>query len=318
VLRAGPLVQRVLRTSGMALLQRVMGLLLAALAIQFIVGGGRHLLSESSISSTPAQTLPQSTPKEPNMNTNSHAHGTHHQHGATSPGAEVGPERSGLLSTASGVTLQPVQAHFSAGEASRFAFRLLDDAGGAIRDLDVRHQRAIHLVVVRRDFAHYQHLHPELGPDGIWSTPLVLPEAGPYRAVADFSVNGSPVTLGVDLTVPGPFEGAVGTPAATTTSVDGFAVELSSPHGREGDFRFRILKGSAPVGDLEPYLGALGHLVVLREGDLAYLHAHPLDSTDQPGTISFEAGLEPGANYRLFLEFAQSGRVHRAQFRVQR
>jgi multiple antibiotic resistance protein len=49
MLRAAPLVQRVLGQSGVAILQRVMGLLLAAIAVQFIAEGGRDLLGLSRV-----------------------------------------------------------------------------------------------------------------------------------------------------------------------------------------------------------------------------------------------------------------------------
>jgi len=44
LLRGASLVQRFLGQSGVAILQRVMGLLLAAIAVQFIAEGGRELV----------------------------------------------------------------------------------------------------------------------------------------------------------------------------------------------------------------------------------------------------------------------------------
>jgi multiple antibiotic resistance protein len=43
ILRAGELIKRALNTSGMALVQRIMGLILAAVAVQFIAEGARRL-----------------------------------------------------------------------------------------------------------------------------------------------------------------------------------------------------------------------------------------------------------------------------------
>ena len=48
VLAAAPLVHRVLRASGVAILERVMGLVLAAIAVQFIFDGAAVLLGRSS------------------------------------------------------------------------------------------------------------------------------------------------------------------------------------------------------------------------------------------------------------------------------
>ncbi|MFP2910102.1 MarC family protein [Pyxidicoccus sp. 3LFB2] len=44
ILRASGMIQRVLRQSGVAIVERVMGLILAAIAVQFIADGGKELL----------------------------------------------------------------------------------------------------------------------------------------------------------------------------------------------------------------------------------------------------------------------------------
>jgi hypothetical protein len=72
---------------------------------------------------------------------------------------------------------------------------------------------------------------------------------------------------------------------------------------------FAITRNGAPV-ETEPYLGAGGHLVALREGDLAFLHVHP---TEEHG-VEFETELQPGSRYRLYLQFKHDGRVHTAEF----
>ena len=77
-----------------------------------------------------------------------------------------------------------------------------------------------------------------------------------------------------------------------------------------------------PVTDLEPYLGAYGHLVALREGDLAYLHVHPGgepgDGTTQPGPdIEFGAEVPSAGGYHLYLDFKHDGVVRTAQFALE-
>ena len=73
-----------------------------------------------------------------------------------------------------------------------------------------------------------------------------------------------------------------------------------------------------PVTDLEPYLGALGHLVAIRTGDLAYLHVHPSDEADEPGgpDIEFTVEVPTAGTYRLFLDFSHGDEVHTAAFTV--
>ena len=65
--------------------------------------------------------------------------------------------------------------------------------------------------------------------------------------------------------------------ASAQTAVDGLDVEIAGDlvPGSRSALTVTIRRDNAPVTTLQPYLGAFGHLVALREGDLAYLHVHP-------------------------------------------
>lgn len=234
----------------------------------------------------------------------------------------IGGLPEGLAISAKGYTLEAAPRMFGAGQEEMFEVRILDPSGRAVRDLDEQHEARMHLIVARRDLIHYQHLHPSVGEDGTWSVPLTLPEPGVYRAFADFAIGGEPLTLGIDLSVPGYYEPR---PLSTPTGlvcIDGYEVALDAEittTSAEGMLVFRVAHGGREVVDLEPYLGALGHLVILREGDLAYLHVHPVDPSETDDTdggqkIMFHARFPSIGRYRLFLQFAHGGRVHTAAF----
>lgn len=173
-----------------------------------------------------------------------------------------------------------------------------------VREFEVEHERRMHLIVVRRDGTGFQHLHPELGEDGAWRTPLTLDEPGAYRVFADFKHDGTAYTLATDVTVDGPATYRDFPAPSSVDTTDGYRVELEA----EGsELRFDITRDGEPV-QTEQYLGAGGHLVALREGDLAFLHVHPNDDG-----VSFEADLEPGTRYHLYLQFQHEGRVHTAE-----
>jgi hypothetical protein len=70
------------------------------------------------------------------------------------------------------------------------------------------------------------------------------------------------------------------------------------------------------VRGIQPYLGARGHLVALRQGDLAYLHAHPEEHEGAAHAIPFAAEFPSAGSYRLFLQFRVAGVVHTAAFTV--
>jgi hypothetical protein len=160
--------------------------------------------------------------------------------------------------------------------------------------------------------------------DGTWSTPITLGDAGSYRLLADFSHDGDPVTLASDLRVDGAADlEALPDAQATATSDGGYDVRLESESARAGEpaeLRFSITRGRRVV-HVEPYLGADGHLVALRDGDLAFLHVHPTDhghgTADEPAhddSVGFEATFPTTGRYRLFLQFRHEGRVQTVAF----
>jgi len=66
---------------------------------------------------------------------------------------------------------------------------------------------------------------------------------------------------------------------------------------------------------LEPYLGAYGHLVVLRQGDLAYVHVHP-EASLVDGKVKFWLSVPSNGTYRMFFDFQVAGQVHTAAWTV--
>jgi hypothetical protein len=245
----------------------------------------------------------------------------HEGHGGHAHGGHAGAHGTlgGLSVSAGGYTLRAMPTVFEAGREETFGVRILDRTGRGVRNLDEQHERLMHLIVVRRDLTHYQHLHPSLDEDGSWSVPLTLPEPGVYRAFVDFSVDGVPLTLGVDLTAPGDLRiEPLPDPTNAVRTEDGYEValeaETSTPE-TGSSLIFHIERGGMEVEDLEPYLGALGHLVALREGDLAYLHVHPTGGAG--ARIEFHTEFPSQGRYRLFLQFAHAGVVRTAAFTVE-
>jgi len=200
------------------------------------------------------------------------------------------------------------------GRTEQLRFRIVDERGRAMRDFDVEHTKRMHLIVARRDLTGFQHLHPTMNADGTWTTPLRLSTAGSYRLFADFSHDDTPTTLASDLRVNGTAElRPLPAPAPTATSDGGYDVRLDSGAaraGQEAELRFTVTKNGRQV-QTEPYLGAGGHLVALREGDLAFLHVHP---NEDDASIGFEATFPTTGSYRLFLQFNVAGEVQTVAF----
>ena len=211
----------------------------------------------------------------------------------------------GLAVAEDGLRVVVADPELRRGRSERLTFQIVDARGRGVRDFDVEHERRMHLIVVRRDLTGFQHLHPRMAADGTWTTDVRLDEAGSYRLFADFSRAGEPHTLGSDLRVDGAADLRDLPAERPVATADGYDVRLDA---RGTLLRFTITRDGEPV-QAEPYLGAGGHLVALREGDLAFLHVHPTGE----GT-SFEATFPTTGRYRLFLQFKHAGSVHTATF----
>lgn len=212
----------------------------------------------------------------------------------------------------------------NADPQARVSFKILGPNGNAVTKYATLHDKDLHLIVAKRDLSGFQHVHPTLGEDGIWTAEVAL-TPGQWRAFADFDPAGKDpqLTLGADLSVAGDFEAIPLPKPSRTYEVDGYTVTLDGDvkAGQESELTLTIAKDGKPITDLEPYLAAYGHLVALRVGDLAYLHVHPDgepgDGKTKPGPqVTFFAQVPSAGSYRLYLDFKHGGVVRTAEFTV--
>ncbi|GAA1282586.1 hypothetical protein Psi02_31720 [Planotetraspora silvatica] len=247
----------------------------------------------------------------------------HGAHATSSPARQsTEPVPGGLQVSQDGYTLTPETTTLTPGERTAFRFTVTGPDGRPVTRYQIAHGKKLHFIVVNRDLGDFRHLHPAETGGGVWSVPLSLPEAGTYRAFADFTPEGREgLTLGTDLYAAGDFTPQALPAPARTATVDGYTVELDGDltPGTAGRLTLRVSRDGTPVTDLEPYLGAYGHLVALRAGDLAYLHVHPDGApgdgrTPSGPTITFHAEAPSRGDYRLFLDFQHEGTVHTAAF----
>ncbi len=229
----------------------------------------------------------------------------------------------GLQTSEAGYTLD-LARQLPAGAATPVSFRILGPDGQPVTAYDTAHDEDLHLIAVRRDLAGYQHVHPQLADDGTWSIPLDL-TAGTWRLFADFDPAGDEagLVLGADVAVAGDYAPQPLPEPSNTAVVDGYTVTLDGrlTPGEESELTLSVSRNGQPVTDLQPYLAAYGHLVALRDGDLAYLHVHPAgepgDGTTAPGPdITFYATAPSVGSYRLFLDFQHGDVVRTAEFTV--
>lgn len=236
--------------------------------------------------------------------------------------AETTAMPGGLQVSEHGYTLALARTTLPTG-TTRLSFRIIGPDGKPVTDFAREHEKELHLIVVRRDLSGYQHLHPVRDADGRWTTDVRF-TPGTWRVLADFRpTKHAAMTLGADVDVAGAVRHTPLPEPASSTTVEGYTITLKGAlrQGNDGTLDLTVRKGGRPVTDLEPYLGAYGHLVTLRSGDLGYVHVHP---EGEPGdgktasgpTVSFHATAPSAGTYRLYLDFKHDGVVRTAEFTV--
>ncbi|MFI6284543.1 hypothetical protein ACIBCM_07270 [Streptomyces sp. NPDC051018] len=239
----------------------------------------------------------------------------HNGHGGARPG--------GLSVSENGYTLEFDSTIFSAG-AQTVTFRVTGPDGRPVTEYTPEHEKELHLIAVRRDTAGFQHVHPVMDEKGTWSTVVTL-EPGDWRFFADIHPAGhdGTMTLGIDASVAGPYDPRPIPEATGIARIGEYTVALGGEllPGEASELTLTVSRNGRPVTDLQPYLGAYGHLVALRVGDLGYLHVHPEgapgDGSTEPGPeVTFMAAAPSGGTYRFYLDFQHNDVVRTAEFTV--
>lgn len=184
----------------------------------------------------------------------------------------------------------------------------LKDKHGNAPELGVSHEKEMHLIVVSADLKEYIHGHPEKQTDGVYKLQRDLAD-NEYKTFVDIAPKNStytvtPITLNVGQAQHKHHANDLEVDKDYVKTVDGYTVELKTDTfeaGQELLLSFD-LKGATP----EPYLGALGHVVILDENANRFIHVHPvLNDKTQFDTVLTETG-----KYKLWAEFQFNGKVY--------
>jgi hypothetical protein len=208
-----------------------------------------------------------------------------------------------------------------AGSPTKLVLQIQDDDGTPIKSFDLLHEKLVHLIVVREGLDEFTHLHPEVDASGMITIEYAFPKSGKYRLFADHQPQGkSPGLAAGELVVAGDDEPAVAlvANASNEVAVGEIKVHIAiKPGDQETAVRFHLVAADdKPVGDLQPYLGAMGHLVVISASGSDYVHAHPLSEaqTAPDGAVEFAAHFPKPGIYKAWGQFQRGGSVFTVPF----
>jgi hypothetical protein len=225
--------------------------------------------------------------------------------------------------------LETVPRALRPGQSARVQLTVRDPHTRAVvRQFDPVHERVFHLFVISQDLSHFAHVHPTLRRDGALDIDVELPRPGVYHLIADFlPAGGSPQLVQKSIVTAGYTGPLAATPALAADIADKVVgdtrVKLTMPEpvaGREQLVTFDLHDRStgAPLTDLEPYLGAAGHLL-LTSADLSVtMHSHPVAEISAKGgpTVVFQMLFPRAGAYRMWVQFQRRGEVLTTPFTV--
>jgi hypothetical protein len=216
----------------------------------------------------------------------------------------------------------------ASGAADRIRIELRKTGGEPVRDFDINHEKLLHLIIVSKDLSYFNHVHPEYKGEGVFEIENEFPSGGDYRVIADFKpTGGDSMTKLTWMKVEGkPVEPVPVTPAAPGMELiqpaGGNKVALTIDQltaGQESRLTFTLSdeRTNEPVTDLEPYLGAIGHVVILSEDGERYVHVHAEEGQTTGPDAVFETSFPRSGVYKIWGQFQRAGVVFTAAYVVQ-
>ena len=236
-----------------------------------------------------------------------------HQHAESDPHAG----HRGAGGAAAELMVSTTPSPPAARTATQLRLMIHGTDGSMVKDFEVIHEKQVHLIIAREDLGEFAHIHPEIDTGGNITTSFTFPTGGRYLIYADHKPAGKPQAaarahLQVAGTAPPAQELSPNVPGEV--SGDGLTARVSIERAADGDetviaFDLVDVDGKA-VSDLEPYLGAMGHLVILSANGEEYVHSHPLESKDaSDGQVKFAAHFGGTGIYKGWGQFQRAGQV---------
>lgn len=211
---------------------------------------------------------------------------------------------------------KPDDGLIAAGAPVTLRLTLKEPSGDIVTKVDTVHEKPLHLLIVSKDLSFFAHEHPTPQKDGTFTVAFTFPAGGDYTLYHDFTPAGgvqqiSQVPLKVEGKPAAPVKLVVDDKAPKT--IDGYTVAMGTggpvKTGAPATLTFTLSKGTAPVTTLVPYLGAMGHLVVLSEDGREFVHSHPVGgheghaATSGGPTVVFEAHFKAPGLYKAWGQF---------------
>ncbi len=217
--------------------------------------------------------------------------------------------------------------NFSAGQEIRLTLKVNEKkTGQPWTDYSVVNEKLLHLIVISEDMQQYEHLHPDYLGNGDFAVNFTPPIESTYYLYAEFapSLNSEALASAVVKTSNAPPIGGVPPISeGPRTAVSGrYAVEFKTDQDLQAKtsypitFTVKDTQTNEVITNFESYLGMLGHLAIIHENKLSYLHVHPTTNGKNGQPLTFSAQFPESGLYRMYLQFKHDGQLNAVAFTV--
>ncbi|OGH30494.1 MAG: hypothetical protein A3E40_04305 [Candidatus Levybacteria bacterium RIFCSPHIGHO2_12_FULL_37_9] len=231
-------------------------------------------------------------------------------------------------------TLSSSPSAILAGKPFVLHIALHDSKGNPINDLQVSHERILHVILVSEDLEEFIHVHPEdseipafsVVESGQFNIPLALSKAGRYRVLVDGNRLGNEVSATSWLSVGGKASNTlIEKNLSQEKTFDRYDVILSvepkTPKtGEEVHLNYRIERNGKQISDTDKFLGADMHLLIasLDLSVMSHTHGLKVNAQDNPlGEIDAHYSFPYPGIWKIFGQFQHQGRVVTTDFMVE-
>lgn len=203
------------------------------------------------------------------------------------------------------------------GDKKRIKIKIVNNDGKPLDKFEITHEKLLHLMIISKDLSYFNHVHPEYKGNGLFVISNEFPAGGQYKLIADFKPDGGDSMSKmewIDVNGKGKSPAPVAVDETLVKTVDGTRVTLSmdaAEANKELTLKFTLAEegSNQPVTDLEPYLGAIGHVVVLSEDGERYLHVHAIEGQGSGPEALFETEFPKSGVYKIWGQFQRDNQV---------
>lgn len=241
-----------------------------------------------------------------------------------------------------------------AGENITLYFKFLrPGTDDVVKKFEYVHTKLFHLFVISQDMEFFEHIHPVMHPDGTWTIDTTLPKPGYYKVLCDILPSGGSSQFLAAPLVTANYSGDLVMDSAhlvpntdpKVTAEDITATISFDPKqfasGVYGHMTYYLAdsKTRRPITDLQTYLGAFGHMLIMSEDMEEYVHSHPINIINQSErespediieyiippdadlekirggpSVTFEGLMPKPGNFRAWAQFRRNDQVRTTVF----